>query len=65
MPQTTYLPLFHATYGILAPAQKPGGVTVETALPPSAVPNPIPQPPSGTTEPPPTGGASSYYFLGF
>jgi hypothetical protein len=28
MPQTTYLPLYRASYPILAPAQKPGGVTV-------------------------------------
>lgn len=43
MPQTTYLPLFRASYPILAPAQKPGGVTVSTTLPPTATPN--------TTEP--------------
>lgn len=39
MPQTTYLPLFKATYPILAPAQKPGGVTVSTTLAPGATPN--------------------------
>jgi hypothetical protein len=39
MPQTTYLPLFRASYPILAPAQKPGGVTVSTVLPPTATPN--------------------------
>jgi hypothetical protein len=39
MPQTTYLPLFRASYPILAPVQKPGGVTVSTTLPPGAVPN--------------------------
>jgi hypothetical protein len=39
MPQTTYLPLWRASYPILAPAQKPGGVTVSTTLPPGATPN--------------------------
>lgn len=39
MPQTTELPLFKAAYPILAPAQKPGGVTVSTTLWSKAVPN--------------------------
>ncbi len=39
MPQNNYLPLFRATYPLLAPAQKPGGVTVSTTLPANAVPN--------------------------
>lgn len=38
MPQTTYIPLFRASYPILAPAQKPGGVTVSTTLPGNATP---------------------------
>lgn len=33
MPQTTYLPLYKASYPILAPAQKPGGVTVAAGVP--------------------------------
>lgn len=39
MPQTTYLPLFRATYPILAPVQKPPGITISTTLPPNATPN--------------------------
>jgi hypothetical protein len=41
MPQTTYLPLFHASYPVLAGAQKPGGVVVSTTLGPNATPNVI------------------------
>jgi hypothetical protein len=41
MPQTTYLPLFRASYPILAPVQKPGGVTVSTTLPAHATPNTV------------------------
>lgn len=39
MPQTTYLPLFLASYPILAKAQKPGGVVISTTLAPGATPN--------------------------
>jgi hypothetical protein len=47
MPQTTVLPEWKDTYPILAPAQKPGGVTVSTTLISNAVPN-KPQPWTGT-----------------
>jgi len=39
MPQNTELPLWKAGYPITAPAQKPGGVTISTALWAHAVPN--------------------------
>jgi hypothetical protein len=39
MPQTTYLPLYTASYPILAPVQKPGGVTVLATVGPGDVPN--------------------------
>jgi hypothetical protein len=39
MPQTTMLPVFTADYPILAKAQKPGGVTVLSAVGPGDVPN--------------------------
>lgn len=39
MPQTTVIPAWKATYPIEAPAQKPGGVAVSTALGANAVPN--------------------------
>jgi hypothetical protein len=39
MPQTTYLPVYTADYPILAKAQKPGGVTVLSAVGPGDVPN--------------------------
>jgi hypothetical protein len=39
MPQTTYLPVFTADYPILAKAQKPGGVTVLSAVSAGDVPN--------------------------
>jgi hypothetical protein len=39
MPQTNYLPLFTASYPILARAQKPGGVTVLTTVAAGDVPN--------------------------
>jgi hypothetical protein len=39
MPQTNVLPDWKATYVRDAPAQKPGGVTVSTALGATAVPN--------------------------
>jgi hypothetical protein len=39
MPQTNYLPLYKAGYPLLAPVQKPGGVTVSTTLIATAVPN--------------------------
>jgi hypothetical protein len=49
MPQTTYLPLFKVSYPILAPVQKPGGVTVSTTLITTAVPN-KPQYTAGTIQ---------------
>lgn len=49
MPQTTYLPLYKASYPILAPAQKPGGVTVSAVLIANAVPN-KPQPGTPTIQ---------------
>jgi hypothetical protein len=39
MPQTTYLPVYTADYPILAKAQKPGGVTVLSAVGAGDVPN--------------------------
>ncbi len=54
MPQTTYMPLFLASYGILAKAQKPGGVTISTTLVPGATPNvltPQSEPPAEKTAP--------------
>jgi hypothetical protein len=39
MPQTTYLPIYTAEYPILAKAQKPGGVTVLSAVSAGDVPN--------------------------
>ena len=39
MPQNNVLPDWRATYPNDAPAQKPGGVTVSTALGATAVPN--------------------------
>jgi hypothetical protein len=39
MPQTTYLPIYTAEYPILAKAQKPGGVTVLSAVGAGDVPN--------------------------
>jgi hypothetical protein len=39
MPQTTYMPLYTASYPILAKAQKPGGVTVLSAVGAGDVPN--------------------------
>lgn len=39
MPQTTERPLFLAAYPLLAPAQKPPGITISTALWSKAVPN--------------------------
>jgi hypothetical protein len=39
MPQTTYLPVYTAEYPILAKAQKPGGVTVLSAVSAGDVPN--------------------------
>jgi hypothetical protein len=39
MPQTTYLPVYTAEYPILAKAQKPGGVTVLSAVGAGDVPN--------------------------
>lgn len=39
MPQTTYLPLYTATYPILAKVQKPGGVTVSSTVGAGDVPN--------------------------
>jgi hypothetical protein len=39
MPQNTVLPDWRATYPILAPAQKPGGVTVLTVATAPRVPN--------------------------
>jgi hypothetical protein len=39
MPQTTYLPIYTAEYPILAKAQKPGGVTVLSAVSGGDVPN--------------------------
>jgi hypothetical protein len=39
MPQTNYLPLFTASYPLLAKVQKPGGVTVLTTVAAGDVPN--------------------------
>jgi hypothetical protein len=39
MPQTNYLTLFQATYPLLAPVQKPPGVTVLTTATAPRVPN--------------------------
>jgi len=39
MPQGNYLSMFQASYPILAPPQKPGGVTVLTTATPPRVPN--------------------------
>jgi hypothetical protein len=39
MPQTNYLPLFTASYPLLAKVQKPGGVTVATTVGAGDVPN--------------------------
>lgn len=39
MPQTTYMPLYAASYPILAKVQKPGGVTVLSAVTAGDVPN--------------------------
>ena len=39
MPQTTYLPVYAASYPILAKAQKPGGVTVLATVGAGDVPN--------------------------
>lgn len=39
MPQTNYLTLYRASYPLLAPVQKPGGVTVLTTTTGGDVPN--------------------------
>lgn len=39
MPQNNYLTMFQATYPLLAPTQKPGGVTVATTATAPRVPN--------------------------
>jgi hypothetical protein len=39
MPQTNYLPLYAASYPLLANRQKPGGVTVLTTVSANDVPN--------------------------
>lgn len=39
MPQTTYLPMYTASYPLLCKVQKPGGVTVSSVLIATAVPN--------------------------
>jgi len=39
MPQSSYMPLYTASYPILAKVQKPGGVTVLTTVGPGDVPN--------------------------
>jgi hypothetical protein len=39
MPQTNYLPLYTASYPLLAKVQKPGGVTVATTVGAGDVPN--------------------------
>jgi hypothetical protein len=39
MPQNTVLPQWQAEYPILAPVQKPSGVTVATTATPPRVPN--------------------------
>lgn len=39
MPQTTYLPFYTASYPLLAKVQKPGGVTVLSAVSGGDVPN--------------------------
>ena len=39
MPQTTYLPVYTASYPALAKAQKPGGVTVLSGVSGGDVPN--------------------------
>lgn len=52
MPQTTVLQEWKNNYPLLAPAQKPGGVTISTTLIANAVPNkPQPWTPSTITAP--------------
>jgi hypothetical protein len=62
MPRTNVLTLFELSYPILAKVQKPGGVTVLSAVGPGDVPNKAPVEPSSFTG---TAGPPTYYILGF